>query len=370
MKRRELFAAGIAGTAVVGSACASPTSLTAPDGSRSALPVIDDDELAALLARVDDSMALLDHPEALPTIFRAHPHLRAHGSETAAHARGALKSLFMLSFFRDLPEETRFNASVQQRMWRAVPEMESALAGMAKLLGDMTPAQMAGATARLKADPGLPMRVCEVLDDTSRGAVSRGRRAHLRTMAAEISFRLQHQPPSLVVSELVEKYEKSLRGAPPRDARIGETIRAARHEPLWRPAPPPMRGDARLNGEDEMSPVVLTGLVVLGIGIVVFVGSGILALVLGSNGLPFLFGMTAGALLFVIGLIILAAAGVMWMLDEGQREQAFQERVNAALKDPIPPKPQQPAAPGAEPPPAEPSPPPQSEPKPEPQPEL
>lgn len=247
-------------------------------------------------------------------MFRAHPHLReGPASETV---RAAVKSLFLLGFFRDLPDQARFDAGVQLRMWRAVPDMESSMAGMASLLENMTPADSARVSARLQADPGLPMRVCESLDNHwCRDALSGRRRAHLRTIVSELAFRLQHQPPSLLIHELVGKYAKAT-AVPDADARKDEMIKTAGDVTSWASVAPRMKRDADENIDEEIAPLMLVGLGLLGLGAVVF---GVSYLIVIAGSFPGLFGMTLGALLLLVGLIIVATGGVMDALEASSK---------------------------------------------------
>jgi hypothetical protein len=140
----------------------------------------------------------------------------------------------------------------------------------------------------------------------------------LRTLVAEITFRLKHQPVSLVIDDVIERFRRA-GGFAERDAATEDVLRAARAGNVIDAKRLGSRctddGDCRSGfscdegrcTEDWVSKPVLVGLAVCGLGIVV---GGIGFAIASSGSFAGVFFVTLGALLLLIGFIILAVVGI------------------------------------------------------------
>lgn len=217
MKRREILALGAATAAASSAGCAGWTGAAGGgfDASGALRDAAGDTfDIAAFVANLDQKLSaivdplakLLSQNERSP---RGNPAPAAGDQRTADLVRKSLKSLVMVSAFHDLPEPARLHPAVQSRMWNAMPDMDDAVTGMTSLLSSLTPAQRQQAEQKLKADPGLTMRVAESIDDHAKslGINARGR-GRLRGAATALSWRMRNQPASLVFDDYVGKMHR------------------------------------------------------------------------------------------------------------------------------------------------------------------
>ena len=320
MKRRELFGVGALGLTLGSSSCASSHAALRVESASA-------DDLVPALGRIDRSLWFLDHPLAIPTIFRDVPPVR-DDPDASRLARDALKSLLMLGFFRDVPEQVRSAPEVQRRMWEAAPAFETSVRGMAEFLKHLTPEALTQVRERLQREPDLPARIATMLESALDNEwvddpLSTMRHVHLRSLVADITFRLKHQPVSLVVDEVVKRFARA-GGFSEQDAVTREVLRAADGGNITLARlKRPCRGawDCR-DGEQcekgrcgeppsdsDFDTPFLVGLAVCGIGVVIFGGS--LLLTFTPLGFAAFFGATLGALVILVGLIILTVTGLM-----------------------------------------------------------
>jgi hypothetical protein len=115
----------------------------------------------------------------------------------------------MAGSFRDLSEAERAHPAVQARIWGSMAEMDEAVFGMTHVLEGFTPTERAKIRETIQSDPDIGMRIAEALDtEASTADVSLQRRTHLRTIAAQLTWRLKNQPIETAIDEYVGKVKK------------------------------------------------------------------------------------------------------------------------------------------------------------------
>jgi hypothetical protein len=166
-------------------------------------------DVHAYLAEIDRTIEAMTNPLGGILARRKDGKKIATDPKTRELVRKSLQSLVLVSAFHDLPEDARLHPAVQARMWNAMPDMDDAVVGMTSLLGSLTPAQRDRAIAELKKQPDLPMEVAESIDQEASavGFNDKGR-VRLRGLASTLSWRLERQPPGLVLADGLGKMER------------------------------------------------------------------------------------------------------------------------------------------------------------------
>jgi hypothetical protein len=185
------------------------------------------------------------------------------------------------------------------RLTRGLDEMDEATLGLTAHLEGLDPARRKAIQGRLRADPKLGMSIVEAFDtEASAIGVSLQRRTHLRSIATQVTWRLNAQPLSTFVDESSAKVRSV---AERQYERVLTDIRAI--EPGKGP-PVGGRGDG----------AVRVGAILLGVGL----GVGLVGLAVAAGGsasigtaIGGLFVVTAGALLILGGLIVLIVGAAM-----------------------------------------------------------
>ena len=197
MDRRELLKlgalAGVGGlTSAVGEGCLLPSLLS--DTDPSAPPDMD-----AYLATIDRGIERIEtrDPQAEGLGYAD------RDSERDQLCRKSMKALFLTAMFSDLPPEGQAHPGMQDRMWKAVPDINEAVFGTVDLLRRQTPEHLGVLQTKLRGatNPGMLLA-----DRVDRGASSCGlngrRRVQTRTMFAHVDGRLRKQPASLLIDEI------------------------------------------------------------------------------------------------------------------------------------------------------------------------
>lgn len=335
-----------------------PVVTTRPLPTRAELAALDVDpflhrlehNLSAITA--DSSLAALLPPDA-PRELTADPRF----ADADALFRSTLRGLLVATSFRDLPEPARLHPAVQDHMWSAMDEMDTAVGGVAGALSSLTAAERTEINRALRDQPDLGARVLAVLDaEAAKAGISPERRDHLRSIGQQATFRLR-QSTTGFIDEYAGKVQRS-RPRPPAEAerylaaQLGET--SFQQERTWHLAVaaewqtllaeqnahlssgPDSEGDSGggISADDAYAPPAghalppplppggrdpNSGLKVLKVGAGLFgfaVFSGILGAILISTGndnavLAGLFSFTAAALLSVAGLICLIVGAIL-----------------------------------------------------------
>lgn len=215
MERRDFLKVGAlsgAGAMAVGtSGCSGLSGLTealAPPP----LPLSNRD-MEQFLARLDHSMNSVSTANALSSLLpqKAIDRLKTDEPEFKKGDqlfRKTVRSLLLAGSFKDLPEEGRVHPGMQERMRRALPEMDEAMLGMSSMFSSLSPTERVDIGRALRKDPGLGMRITEALDSEAVNAgVTLARRMHMRSIAKDTSFRLRQSTP-LFIEEYTGKVQK------------------------------------------------------------------------------------------------------------------------------------------------------------------
>jgi hypothetical protein len=346
MKRRELLkqaaataaVAGVATTVIAGEGCATvPRAPTAPHDDRAA---------ANYLTLLDHNLGLVGTMRPVREMAAA----RQAGPQTAeqqqlvdtndAMFQRLMRTLFITQSFRDLPPETQIHPAVQERIGSHLEEVDRTVFELTDFLAARTSRERADLRATLRKNPRVGMDVAEQLDGrAARLGVSKARRTQLRQIMKHATFRLRTESPGSLIDEYTEKVQR-LRGEDGKSALALALAQKVGERQFWRyqqhlaqsttpssslPAtgapgatpslPPPGAAPASPTAAAPKpgSGAVTAGGYMLGIGIVDF---GLGALIVSNTSGPLaavalVGGITVGALLVAIGLVVLLVGAVI-----------------------------------------------------------
>jgi hypothetical protein len=304
MDRRSFIKVGVAGASGLVVAGASPlaaaSAASAPPIGPAAPPDMD-----AYLARVDAGLASIDAWS---------PSSVARGSRPDAEqldtlGRKALKTMYMTAMFSDLPELAQQHPGMQSRLRKTLPIMDEAANGMTDWLASRSPEELARVQAALRDRQHPTMQVVEAIDEqAARVGVSRRRRLQVRAIATQADWRLRNQDPALLVQETLERVRRVSATDVKREA--AEDLLAARagEAIFWQEqlATAPIGGGPGTDPDSTRAKprrsTAESGARLMGIGILTF---GLGAAATAAGAFPLVFVATAGAILFVIGLVML-----------------------------------------------------------------
>lgn len=243
-----------------------------------------------------------------------------HPEDKEALATKSLKTLYVTGMFGDLPEKGQLHPGMQERVWKAMPDINKAVFGTMGHIESLTPSEKTEMQKILKRRGSPAMQICEALDGQAASCgVSQERRRQTRKMFSYVSMRLAHQHPDILFDELLKKSRKiAALGGSVEDAekllaaRLGhdELLRRKAQYPVimeeWRQA---CGSNPTVPGENAM----IVGGVVMGIGAVVLAGGGIGLAVTGSLGGIIVAStiMTIGGVILLAGLITLIVGAVI-----------------------------------------------------------
>jgi hypothetical protein len=263
-----------------------------------AKPVVMPQDMDDYIARVDAGMARIGQwsPTAdLPNFV---------GDRKAADeiGRASMQSLFLTGMFSDLPIEGQLHPGMQDRVIAAMPVMDKAVDGISAFLRSRTEADKAAIQAALQ-DWGAGVKVAAAVDrEAAHIGLSEWRRSQTRSMFAHAEWRLRTQPPSLIINECLRRVEKL--SATDVTAAAKQRALAARlgEAAFWRHAAERANRDARVGRGGK----------VLGIGVLIFAAGGLIVAAGGGAGV---FVMTAGAIVIIVGLVMLAGSVIKPIID-------------------------------------------------------
>jgi hypothetical protein len=232
MKRRDVIKLGTvaAGAGIGVPGCALPRllgSLTGADGA------------AAFNAVLDEQLGALAKPGLLHKLVENHTKKKLSSEARAKIAgqdemfRRMVGTLLISQGFRELPEETQRESSVQARMWRHYEDIGSTVFEISDMLAELDPDQRKEVRKRLQERPDMPMDLGEALDErAARVGMSGKRRLQLRSMMSQASFRMQHGDPSSIIDEYVGKVTR-LRESSERDASALDVSKQVGDREFW-----------------------------------------------------------------------------------------------------------------------------------------
>jgi hypothetical protein len=296
LHRRDFIRAG-----TLGATGASLTSEPASTGATEPLPVSDMDEY---LSRIDAGMERIAQ-------WSPSSEFPGHGGDSAAIdslARKSLRTLFMTGMFADLPVEGQVHPGAQDRIWAAMPEMDEASEEMTAFLRAQRPEDLQRVQETLRSQPELRQRIGETLDrEAERCGVSEWRRRQMQVILGQEGWRLEHQPPALVVDEYLTKIEKVSATDVTSQARQTWLSAKVSERVFWEdlagdgPAPPPQARSLR-------SQRIRRGAKLMGIAILIG-GAGGIAVAIGSDA-----AVAAGAVLLTVGAIVFLVALIILLV--------------------------------------------------------
>ena len=295
MDRRRFLEAGTASAASLLAASACAPAMKLAEQRPTEAPA----DMEAYLARIDAGMARLgrfssaNHP----------PFMTYHTPESDALAQATLQSLFLTGMVGDLPVPAQLHQGVQDRVERAMPTFDAATDGMMAFLRSRDAEELALVQSVLRDHAAGP-RIIDALDEEAASlGLSSWRRDQTRTIYANAEWRLRNQPPSLLISEYVEKVERLTAADVEAEASAQVLAARAAEDAFWRAS-----GDLR-------SRRIRRGAKALGYGLLIFAGGGA---VVAAGAWPGVFVMTAGVVTMLIGLVILLV-GVLTRSDPKAR---------------------------------------------------
>jgi len=284
---------GVSGTVAAGSL---------PEPTKAAMrePVVPPpSDMDEYVRRVDAGIARFGEVR----IADSFPEFRGDPALLSDLGRKAMHTLYVTGMFGDLSVENQLYPAMQDRLWASQETMDEALQGMTDFLNSRTPEQLGGVRATLRDRPEILQRIIRTVDEQSAlSGLSEPRRAQLRTMFTEAAWRLEAQPPRLLVDEYVSKVERVTASDIESEARQRWLAARVGEEVFWQ-------------AQDSLRQRRITrGLRAMGIGALLFAAG--LVLVSASDGdigddgdvllwLGLVPGITVGSIFFVVGFIIL-----------------------------------------------------------------
>jgi len=178
----------------------TPESLVSPPSTDPIRPLPTARDLAstdvtAFLSRLDASLHSISHDSTLDALLPPDAVARIDDprfSHADALFRSTLRGALVATSFRDLPLAARVHPAVQDRMWSAMDEMDTAVQGIADSLASLTKSERADISRALRDRPELGDSILRALEsEAERAGVSAERRAHLRSMGEHACFRLR-----------------------------------------------------------------------------------------------------------------------------------------------------------------------------------
>ena len=250
-------------------------------------------DMTAYVERVDTGMARISQW----SLADSFPEFTGDPDLLDTLGRKSMQTLYMTGMFGDLPVESQLDVHMQARMWDAQPVMDESLIEMTDFLSRQTPEHLERVRSTLRARPEVLRNISRTLDEeAARSGVSEPRRAQLSKMFGDVGWRMEHQPPPLIVNEYLDKTERV--SASDIESEVHQRWMAARlGEKVFWQAEASLR-DRRIS----------RGLRAMGIGVLLF-GAGALLVSLDAGdvvtAIGLVPGITAGSIFFVVGVIIL-----------------------------------------------------------------
>jgi hypothetical protein len=237
-------------------------------------------------------------------LFDSFPHIAGDPTLVNDLGRNAVHALYLTGMFGDLPVDKQVHPRMQDRLWASQETMDEALADMEGFLTTRTPAQLAHVRTTLRERPEVLQGVIRTLDEQSElSGLSEPRRAQLRTMFTEAAWRLEAQPPALMVDEYLSKVRRATASDIESEARQRWLAARVGEEVFW-------QAQASLRQRR-----ITRGLRAMGIGALLLLAGIVLVSVSDSGDgsddgdvllwLGLVPGITVGSIFFVMGLIIL-----------------------------------------------------------------
>jgi len=191
-------------------------------------------------AMLDEQLGNLAQPGLLGKLVAARtkkeltPEQRERIADKDAMFRRVLGTVLVTQAFRELPEGTRNEQSVQARMWSHFDQIGSTIYEIGEMLAALSPTERSKLGKTLQSNPELPMELGEALDShAARAGISKTRRKQLKKMMSQTAFRLKSGHASSMLDEYVTRVEK-LRTTDERHAQALELAAQMNEKAFWR----------------------------------------------------------------------------------------------------------------------------------------
>jgi hypothetical protein len=196
MERRDLLALCAAPAAA---AIAPSTALAATMFRTATFPLAPPGDMSEYIARVDAGLARI----------RGWSPPFDGAESTVALTRGCFEALFLRGMLGDLPLSLQVDERMQQRIFEAMPVFDDVTQGVSSVLGSCPADELRELQSALR-QPDVSRQIAAAIDsEAALTGVSEPRRAQLSRMLEHVSWRMTHQPPSLIVDEYVDKVERA-----------------------------------------------------------------------------------------------------------------------------------------------------------------
>lgn len=207
--RRKIFGLGVLGLgAVAAGACTGP--FPGPGAAMGPL------EIERLLRELDDVVVRLEALDPDTKRFG----IRGQSPAIDAEKKRCIALLTTLCFvgtYRHVPESTWNEPRVAAHLERTLPRIRAVLSSAREQLVGMPDAQADAIDARFEAEPELPMRIMEQVDEYAKQIeVPLEQRTYLRLSTAELAARFRYEGTRAVTGKLASSYGRIL------DARLAE----------------------------------------------------------------------------------------------------------------------------------------------------
>jgi hypothetical protein len=172
---------------------------------------IPDARMKEILAQMDAGLDHVSRYDMLDDIARRSGSPRRRlGDADRELSRTSLRTLYTSALFRSLPEEAQLHPAMQERMVAHLPEMDDAVFGMSDRMSGVPPEQRDEIRSRLQRNPRIPEQMSEGIDrGMAKLHMPIGRRFQMRSLFAQVGWRMQNQSPSIVIDEYVHKVTKA-----------------------------------------------------------------------------------------------------------------------------------------------------------------
>lgn len=166
------------------------------------------EDIERLLAKLDVTLAKLQASKPGGVPLGLAPKIAQKGHEPAKRLLGAM---VLVGAYRELPQSTWTEPRVSGRLAEALPEVHDTISLARDHLLEFSDEERAKIDQKLRADPNLPMRVMEQIDDVAKQwDIPIEQRTVLRTTTAQLAWRMRTQGTKAVSEEVSFKWQRAV----------------------------------------------------------------------------------------------------------------------------------------------------------------
>jgi len=202
VKRRDFLVGGIGALAAGATGCAGISQIIAPSWSN-VTPL----EMDRFLIASDEAMnRIVENPDGGHAISKLQQ--KPMSEKDAQLFRQSMRSLLLVGNFGDLSVAGQVHPGVQKRLHYSAPEMDAAVFGTMNRMKSLSPTARADIQSALREDPTLGAQTLEAMDlEAAAVGASNRRRKQLHVIGQHIIDRLKHSS-DMFINEYVTKCEK------------------------------------------------------------------------------------------------------------------------------------------------------------------